>query len=196
MSRSSGRAGSEQSTTLFTISQDVKIQIEFNPALVREYRLIGYENRLLAEEDFDNDKIDAGDIGAGHQVTALYEIMPANGRGWLPERRYPANRDVQGQPDFGGEMANVKLRYKLPQETRSRLISRPISADGLNNARQPQGDMAFAIAVAAFGQKLRSDKYLGDYGFRDITALSGNGGDYWRQEFRKLNDLAGSNQLD
>ena len=188
--------GSELSSTLFTIAQDVKIQIEFNPALVREYRLIGYENRLLAEEDFNNDKIDAGDIGAGHQVTALYEIMPANGPGWLPERRYPANRDVQGQPDFGGEMANVKLRYKLPQETRSRLISRPISADGLNNARQPQGDMAFAIAVAAFGQKLRSDKYLGDYGFRDITALSGNGGDYWRQEFRKLNDLAGSNQLD
>ena len=187
--------GSELSSTLFTIAKDVKIQVEFNPALVREYRLIGYENRLLAEEDFANDKIDAGDIGAGHQVTALYEIMPANAAGWLPERRYPANRAGDRQTDLDGEMANVKLRYKLPLETRSRLISRPIAASGLANARSPQGDMAFAIAVAAFGQKLRGDKYLGDYGFRDIAQLSEDGGDYWRQEFRQLNDLASSNRL-
>tara|TARA_R110001606_G_scaffold121486_6_gene253718 strand:- start:4973 stop:6475 length:1503 start_codon:yes stop_codon:yes gene_type:complete len=184
--------GSELSSTLFTIAKDVKIQIEFNPAFVKEYRLIGYENRLLAEEDFANDKIDAGDIGAGHQVTALYEIMPTNASGWLPERRYPANRTVARQPDFGGELANVKLRYKLPQESRSRLISRPVPADGLKNARQPRGDMAFAVAVAAFGQKLRGDKYLGDYSFQKIGSLSGSGGDFWRQEFRKLNDLAGS----
>ena len=184
--------GSELSSTLFTIAKDVKIQIEFNPAFVKEYRLIGYENRLLAEEDFANDKIDAGDIGAGHQVTALYEIIPTNASGWLPERRYPANRTVARQPDFGGELANVKLRYKLPQESRSRLISRPVPADGLKNARQPRGDMAFAVAVAAFGQKLRGDKYLGDYGFQKIGSLSGSGGDFWRQEFRKLNDLAGS----
>ncbi|MEP0645082.1 von Willebrand factor type A domain-containing protein, partial [Parasphingorhabdus sp.] len=185
--------GSELSSTLFTIAKDVKIQIEFNPAHVKEYRLIGYENRLLAEEDFNNDKIDAGDIGAGHQVTALYEIMPTKAAGWLPERRYPANRVVEWQPDFNGEMANVKLRYKLPEESKSRLITRQISADGLSNARQPRGDMAFAVAVAAFGQKLRGDKYLGDYGFQNIGRLSGNGGDYWRQEFRKLNDVANSN---
>lgn len=185
--------GSELSSTLFTIAKDVKIQIEFNPAHVKEYRLIGYENRLLAEEDFNNDKIDAGDIGAGHQVTALYEIMPTKAAGWLPERRYPANRVVEWQPDFNGEMANVKLRYKLPEESKSRLIARQISADGLSNARQPRGDMAFAVAVAAFGQKLRGDKYLGDYGFQNIGRLSGNGGDYWRQEFRKLNDVASSN---
>lgn len=185
--------GSELSSTLFTIAKDVKIQIEFNPAHVKEYRLIGYENRLLAEEDFANDKIDAGDIGAGHQVTALYEVMPANASGWLPERRYPANRVVDRQPDFNGEMAQVKLRYKLPDETKSRLITRSIASQGLLSANRPSGDMAFAVAVAAFGQKLRGDKYLGDYGFQNIGSLSGNGGDYWRQEFRKLNDLAGSN---
>ncbi|MEP2103344.1 VWA domain-containing protein [Parasphingorhabdus sp.] len=182
--------GDELSSTLFTIAQDVKIQIEFNPAHVKEYRLIGYENRLLAEEDFDNDKIDAGDIGAGHQVTALYEIMPAKSSGWLPERRYPANRTVQRQQDFNGEIAQVKLRYKLPGGKKSRLIKRQIGASDLQNATTPNGDMAFAVAVAAFGQKLRGDKYLGDYGFRNIEKLSGNGGDFWRQEFRKLSSLA------
>ena len=184
--------GSELSSTLFTIAKDVKIQIEFNPAHVKEYRLIGYENRLLAEEDFTNDKIDAGDIGAGHQVTALYEVMPTSAPGWLPERRYPANRAAEQKPDFNGEMAQVKLRYKLPDGDKSRLITRAITAQDLRSAGRPNGDMAFAIAVAAFGQKLRGDKYLGDYGFQDIGALSGNGGDYWRQEFRKLNDLADS----
>lgn len=182
--------GEELNSTLFTIAKDVKIQIEFNPAHVKEYRLIGYENRLLAEEDFDNDRIDAGDIGAGHQVTALYEIMPARSSGWLPKRRYPGNRDIQQQPDYNGEMAQVKLRYKLPGSTKSRLIKRQIAAGGLQNAPTPRGDMAFAVAVAAFGQKLRGDKYLGDYDFENIQKLSGNGGDFWRQEFRKLNDLA------
>ena len=184
--------GEELSSTLFTIAKDVKIQIEFNPEHVKEYRLIGYENRLLAEEDFDNDRVDAGDIGAGHQVTALYEIMPARSSGWLPERRYPANRVVEWQPDFNGEMANVKLRYKLPGSDTSRLISRQIAARDLQNAQKPSGDMAFAIAVAAFGQKLRGDKYLGGFDFGNIDGLAGNGGDFWRQEFRKLNNLAAS----
>lgn len=182
--------GEELSSTLFTIAKDVKIQIEFNPEHVKEYRLIGYENRLLAEEDFANDKIDAGDIGAGHQVTALYEIMPAKSSGWLPKRRYPGNRVAQPQPDFNGEMAQVKLRYKLPNGSKSRLIQRQIAANGLQNALAPRGDMAFAVAVAAFGQKLRGDKYIGDYDFQNIQQLSGNGGGFWRQEFRKLNDLA------
>ena len=184
--------GEELSSTLFTIAKDVKIQIEFNPEHVREYRLIGYENRLLAEEDFDNDKVDAGDIGAGHQVTALYEIMPTKSSGWLPKRRYPANRVVERRPDFNGEMAQVKLRYKLPDSNKSRLIQRQIAAKELRNASVPRGDMAFAIAVAAFGQKLRGDKYLGDYDFQNIQQLSDNGGSFWRQEFRKLNDLARS----
>ncbi|MEP3226711.1 MAG: VWA domain-containing protein [Parasphingorhabdus sp.] len=182
--------GDELNSTLFTIAKDVKIQIEFNPTHVKEYRLIGYENRLLAEEDFDNDKIDAGDIGAGHQVTALYEIMPAQSRGWLAERRYPANRTTVNTSRFEGELAHIKLRFKLPNGDKSRLIQHQISAQGLVDAKDPTGDMAFAIAVAAFGQKLRGDKYLGEFDFTRIQKLSGNGGNFWRQEFRKLNDLA------
>ncbi|MEI9850430.1 MAG: von Willebrand factor type A domain-containing protein [Sphingomonas sp.] len=118
----------ELSATLFTIAGDVKIQVEFNPAQVKEYRLIGYENRALKEEDFDNDTVDAGDIGAGHQVTALYEIVPAGGAGWLPERRYDANRPAASGK--GGELAYVKLRYKLPGQADSKLIAQAVPRAG------------------------------------------------------------------
>ena len=183
--------GEEMSSTLFTIAKDVKIQIEFNPAYVSEYRLIGYENRLLAEEDFDNDKIDAGDIGASHQVTALYEVMPTGVKGWLPNRRYAGNK-VAGSGKRNGEMAFIKLRYKLPGGDTSRLIKRPLGAGMIGNAHRPRGDMAFATAVAAFGQKLRGDKYLGDYGFDQIRSLAGSPKKFWRQEFIKLTQLANS----
>ncbi len=180
----------EMSSTLFTIAQDVKIQIEFNPAYISEYRLIGYENRLLAEEDFDNDKIDAGDIGASHQVTALYEIVPTGRKGWLPHRRYDANK-VAAKGDRNNEMGYIKLRYKLPGGDMSRLIERPLSAN-LAAAARPSGDMAFAAAVAAFGQKLRGDTYLGNFSYANIRALAGDNRDYWRQEFIKLTELADS----
>jgi Ca-activated chloride channel homolog len=181
----------EMSSTLFTIAKDVKIQIEFNPAYVREYRLIGYENRLLAEEDFDNDKIDAGDIGASHQVTALYEIMPTGMKGWLSNRRYDANK--AGIPAAqNGEAAFIKLRYKLPDGVTSRLIEQPLSARMMMAATKPSGDMAFATAVAAFGQKLRGDKYLSDFGFDDIRTLAGEPRQFWRQEFIKLTEVARS----
>ena len=183
--------GEEMSSTLFTIAKDVKIQIEFNPAYVSEYRLIGYENRLLAEEDFDNDKIDAGDIGASHQVTALYEVMPTSAKGWRPNRRYAGNK-VVGNGKRNGEMAFIKLRYKLPGGDTSRLIKRPLGAGMIGSAHRPRGDMAFAIAVAAFGQKLRGDKYLGDYGFDRIRSLAGSPKQFWRQEFIKLTQLANS----
>jgi Ca-activated chloride channel homolog len=181
----------EMSSTLFTIAKDVKIQIEFNPAYVREYRLIGYENRLLAEEDFDNDKIDAGDIGASHQVTALYEIMPTGSNGWLHDRRYDANKAVIPAAQ-NGEVAFIKLRYKLPDGVTSRLIEQPLSARMMMTATAPSGDMAFAAAVAAFGQKLRDDKYLGDFGFDKIRTLAGEPKQFWRQEFIKLTQIARS----
>ncbi|WP_373488367.1 von Willebrand factor type A domain-containing protein, partial [Blastomonas sp.] len=180
----------ELSATLLTIAGDVKIQVEFNPQVVREYRLIGYENRLLAEEDFANDRVDAGDIGAGHQVTALYEVIPAGGNGWLAERRYEANRTPPAADQSANEAAFIKLRYKLPGETRSRLIERALPARMLAQASAPRGDMAFAVAVAAFGQKLRDDKYLGSYSFADMRTLAGNQTDFWRQEFLKLTQLA------
>ncbi|MGP1281876.1 MAG: vWA domain-containing protein [Parasphingopyxis sp.] len=182
----------ELSSTLFTIAADVKIQIEFNPLHVREYRLIGYENRLLAEEDFDNDTVDAGEIGAGHQVTALYEIVPTGSRGWLPERRYAANRP-EARGGQGAELAHLRLRYKLPGEDESRLIEQAIGRSAMVNARAPRGDMAFVTAVAAFGQRLRGDTYLGDFDFADIRRLaraSGRTGDYWRGEFVTLTELA------
>ena len=110
----------ELASTLFTIAHDVKIQVEFNPAYVSEYRLIGYENRALAEEDFDNDAVDAGDIGAGHQVTALYEIVPAGSRGWLPDRRYRRQPPPRRTATGNGELAFLRLRYKLPGGRTSR----------------------------------------------------------------------------
>lgn len=179
----------ELSASLFTIAKDVKVQVEFNPAQVSQYRLIGYENRALAEEDFDNDAVDAGDIGAGHQVTAIYEVVPAGGKGWLPERRYDGNRPSAPSAS-GHELAFVKLRYKLPGEAASRLIERPVPASLLRAAPAPRGDMAFAVAVAALGQKLRGDKYLGHYSYAAIRGLAGNPQGYWRNEFLKLAQLA------
>jgi Ca-activated chloride channel family protein len=179
----------ELSSTLFTIAKDVKIQIEFNPAVVSQYRLIGYENRVLAEEDFNNDRVDAGDIGAGHTVTALYEIVPAGAKGWLDDRRYAANRS-EARPGPSGELANLKLRYKLPGEDASRLIERPLPAALVRTADAPKGDMAFAAAVAAFGQKLKGDERVGSFGWNEVKRLAGSPDGYWRQEFLKLVDLA------
>ena len=183
--------GDEMQSTLFTIAKDVKIQVEFNPAVVSQYRLIGYENRALRDEDFDNDAVDAGDIGAGHQVTALYEIVPTGTKGWIGQRRYETA--ISGEASAkADEMAYIKLRYKLPDGDTSRLIDTVVSAQALRRAQAPKGDFAFAAAVAAFGQKLRADPLLGSYGFDDIQQLSGNQGDFWRQEFARLADVAES----
>ncbi len=182
----------ELASTLFTIAHDVKIQVEFNPAYVREYRLIGYENRALREEDFDNDAVDAGDIGAGHQVTAIYEIVPFGAYGWLPDRRYQANQRREPPGDPTGEMAFLRLRYKLPGEDQSRLIEQPVRAGLIRAARQPTGDSAFAAAVAAYGQLLRGDTNMGRFTFADARSLAerGAGRNWWRQEFVDLTRLA------
>jgi Ca-activated chloride channel family protein len=182
----------ELASTLFTIAHDVKIQVEFNPAYVSEYRLIGYENRALREEDFDNDAVDAGEIGAGHQVTALYEIVPAGSRGWLPNRRYETNQRVAGAGPDNNELAFLRLRYKLPGEDQSRLIEQPLSASLVASARAPRGDSAFAAAVAGYGQLLRGDTNLGRFSFADARRLAeaGAGDNYWRREFLRLTELA------
>ena len=181
--------GDEMASTLFTIAKDVKIQVEFNPAQVSQYRLLGYENRALREEDFANDKVDAGDIGAGHQVTALYEIVPAGTPGWIGPRRYEdAAPPTPARP--AAELAFVKLRYKLPDGQTSRLVERPVPASALVAPREPSADFRFAVAVAAFGQKLRGDPLLGDYALRQIRALAGAPGDFWRQEFVRLVGVA------
>ncbi|MEM7664855.1 MAG: VWA domain-containing protein [Pseudomonadota bacterium] len=181
--------GEEMSSTLFTIAKDVKIQVEFNPAVIGQYRLVGYENRALREEDFDNDKVDAGDIGAGHQVTAIYEVVPTGSKGWIAPRRYEG-QTAAAATNRMAEAAHVKLRYKLPNGTKSRLIDYVVTNDQLRRARAPQGDFAFATAVAAFGQILRGDEKMRDFDFDDVGALAGRQNDFWRQEFLQLNALA------
>ena len=157
------------SSTLATVAQDVKIQVEFNPFTVKEYRLIGYENRMLAREDFNNDQVDAGDIGAGHNVTALYEIIPAGQTGWLPESRYQAAPAANDKA--ASEYAFINLRYKLPGQSNSILINRPVAvgskplAQGSNATRQ-------AVAAAAFGELLRGGKYSGNFGWSQTLELA------------------------
>ncbi len=182
--------GEQMEATLFTIAKDVKIQVEFNPAQVSQYRLLGYENRALREEDFDNDRVDAGDIGAGHQVTAIYEIVPAGAKGWIAPRRYEET-GMAFTSGRSGELANVKLRYKLPDGRTSRLIERPVLPLRSPLAR-PGGDFAFATAVAAFGQTLRGDELMNGFSPADVAALAGVQNDFWRQEFLRLVGVAGA----
>ena len=156
------------SSTLATVAQDVKIQVEFNPATVKEYRLIGYENRVLKNEDFNNDKVDAGDIGAGHTVTALYEIIPVGQKGWLSDSRY-ANATALGKN--AKEYAFVNLRYKQPGQSQSILLSQPIAV-GSKALNQASTDTRFALAVAAYGQQLRSPEYNAVMQWNDIIDLA------------------------
>jgi Ca-activated chloride channel family protein len=192
----------EAGATLDTIARDVKIQVEFNPALVSEYRLIGYETRALGREDFNNDKVDAGDVGAGHTVTALYEITPAGGKAPPPvdPLRYgtPAVMPPVAPAPAGGkaaELADVKLRYKLPGSDASQLIELPVTPAMVSPdlARAPQ-DARWAAAVAAFGQKLKGSDYAGAMSYGDIARLArgarGSDADGYRAEFISLVGLA------
>ncbi len=183
--------GEEMSSTLFTIAKDVKIQVEFNPAVIAQYRLVGYENRSLREEDFDNDRVDAGDIGAGHQVTAIYEVVPVGSRGWIAPRKYE-DAPAQAATARLAEAATVKLRYKLPDGDTSKLLEQIVPSSALKSATAPRGDFAFAAAVAAFGQVLRGDEMMMGFSHADISALASKQDNFWRQEFLRLNELAGS----
>ena len=158
----------ELSANLLTIAKDVKIQIEFNPAVVSEYRLIGYENRLLAREDFNNDTVDAGEIGAGHTVTALYELTPVGSSALrLPPLRYGSEQITQAG---GHELAFLKLRYKQPDSDRSELLEQAIAAP--QRLTSGSGQIQFSAAVAAFGEALRGGKYLDGYRYADIAELA------------------------
>ncbi|MAT93169.1 MAG: hypothetical protein CME59_11275 [Halioglobus sp.] len=188
----------EMQSTLLTIAADVKIQVEFNPAVVSEYRLIGYENRLLAREDFTNDKVDAGDIGAGHTVTALYEIVLAGSGGErIPQLRYGDRDRAAPAPQHNGELAHVKLRYKQPGAQRSQLISRVVRRDSLRgDIGEGSTDLRFAASVAGFGQLLRGGDFTGQWSYDDALALArGARGDDphgYRSELVHLIELAQS----
>lgn len=162
--------------TLFMIAKDVKFQIEFNPMRVSEYRLIGYETRLLNREDFNNDKVDAGDIGAGHTVTALYEIVPAGSNAHLVDPLRYGQGSTPAPAASGsnsGEIAFLRMRYKLPNEDQSRLIERPITdQDKLESVDRAPEDVRFAAAVAGFSQILRGDPYLKNFSYKDVIALA------------------------
>ncbi|OOS25140.1 vWA domain-containing protein [Moraxella pluranimalium] len=184
------------SSTLATVAKDVKIQVEFNPNTVKEYRLIGYENRMLNEADFNNDKVDAGDIGAGHQMTAFYEIIPVGVQGWLDDTRYqtqPSAVNTQAR-----EYAYLQLRYKQANASAdddSLLIQAPILADA-----KPFGmadtDTKFAVSATGFGEALRGGKYLGKMDWAQIETLAqqniGTDPHGLRQEFVELIGIAKS----
>ena len=184
----------EASSTLFPIAKDVKIQVEFNPATVSEYRLIGYETRLLNREDFNNDEVDAGEIGAGHTVTAIYEFVPkGSDTGLVDDLRYDAAKPAASAG--ADEYAFVKLRYKLPDADVSRLIEVPVaaSAEVKELVAIPQ-EARFAAAVSAFGQLLRGGQYTKSFTYDDVIALAqgakGTDAFGYRAEFVNLVRLA------
>ena len=184
----------EMGATLLTVANDVKLQVEFNPAQVQAYRLIGYENRLLATEDFNDDTKDAGDIGAGHQVTALYEVVPIGVQGTVSIRgvdslRYVApDRSMGGATSGGGnELLFVKLRYKRPGNSASQLLTHPVSS---RVERRASTDLRFIAAVASFGMLLRDSEYKGNSSAAQVleqarAALGEDKGGY-RTEFVQL----------
>lgn len=186
--------GAQVAGTLYTIAKDVKIQVEFNPAKVAGYRLIGYENRLLADRDFNDDKKDAGEIGAGHTVTALYEIVPAGQKienEGVDELRYSKVEPTDTK--FNDELLTVKLRYKEPQETESRLLTQglPDKNVSIENASE---NLKFASAVAEFGLLIRDSRYKSQASFENVLTLanSAKGSDLknYRSEFMDMIEKA------
>ena len=183
----------EYGGTLFTLAKDVKVQVEFNPALVREYRLLGYENRLLAAEDFNDDRKDAGELGAGQQVTALYEVVPVGapetGSASVDALKY--QRTANSPAATGSELLTVKLRYQEPQGSSSQLLTLPVRNVRLGESiAQASDNLRWAAAVAQFGLLLRGSRYAGSATWASTADLARNAdapdADGSRSEFREL----------
>jgi len=179
------------------VAKDVKLQVEFNPSQVAQYRLIGYENRTLKREDFDNDRIDAGEVGAGHKVTALYEIVLAGteaAQRIAPPLRYQAapNTPVPAlSPELDAELGFVKVRFKKPHGDTSELSHFPLQKRAIKgNASEASSDFRFAAAVSAFAQMLRKSAYSGDVTFDQVATLAeanlGQDREGYRREFVEL----------
>ncbi|OQP59076.1 hypothetical protein A3860_38895 [Niastella vici] len=189
---------SEFASTLFTIAKDVKVQIEFNPAKVQAYRLIGYENRVLAAEDFNDDKKDAGELGSGHTVTALYEVIPVGVKSEFianvdPLKYQPAKNSTA--TSGGDELMTIKLRYKKPDGDVSKLIVHPVTDSHLALA-STSDNFRFSAAVAAFGMLLRNSEFKQNASFQQVISLAkgakGADANGYRQEFITLVQAAGS----
>ena len=187
----------EAGSALITIAKDVKIQVEFNPATVSEYRLIGYETRALKREDFNNDAVDAGEINSGHTVTAIYELTPAGSPAKMIDDLRYASEQAEPVSD-SDEFAFVKIRHKLPSSDISTLQTFPVGPDQERRLKRASDDMRFATAVAAVGQKLRGDPKLADYSYDDAIKLAikarGEDEDGYRAEFVQLVRLIDSLQ--
>ncbi|CZF82998.1 von Willebrand factor [Grimontia celer] len=183
----------QMSGTLQSIAEDVKIQVEFNPDTVKEYRLIGYQNRALRDEDFNNDRVDAGEIGAGHTVTALYELTLVGDQGRIDDLHYQKKKtDAVSHSD---ELAQVKVRYKLPGKEKSQLTTQVINGSkGKLTFKQASADFQFATAVSAFAQKLKDNHYVDGLAYSQIAdiARENRGKDpfNYRGEFISLVEIA------
>ncbi|WP_256958793.1 VWA domain-containing protein [Psychrobacter sp. JB385] len=167
--------GDELAATFNTVAKDVKVQVEFNPEVVSEWRLIGYENRVLDEQDFNNDKVDAGELGAGKAVIALFEVTPKGKKGLYSDRRYDSSNSKSStkKTQNMNELAYLKIRYKAPTGGGSNLLSQPIykTSRALNSANI---DTQFAVAVAGFGQRLTQNEYINDWQYADSQKLASN----------------------
>jgi Ca-activated chloride channel homolog len=187
----------EFGSTLFTIAKDVKIQVEFNPAKVQSYRLIGYENRMLQKEDFNDDKKDAGELGAGHTVTALYEIIPLGVTdeftGKVDDLKYQTSAVNNSNTSI--ELLTIKLRYKKPEGNESKLILQPVQDNSIS-LDNSSNNFRFSAAVASFGMLLRNSAYKQNTSYEDVIALAKNakGKDVngYRKEFIELVETASS----
>lgn len=175
--------------TLFTIAKDVKLQLEFNPAHVKSYRLIGYENRMLQSEDFNNDRKDAGELGSGHTVTALYEIIPTDseeGAGSIDPLKYQPNPQVNKKASQSEELLTIKLRYKKPDGDVSRLLERPVR-DGHTPLDRTSDNFRWSASVAGFGMLLRDSEYVKGWTYDHVLSLAqgarGTDKEGYRMEF-------------
>lgn len=182
----------EATSTLFTIAKDVKIQVEFNPTTVSEYRLIGYETRVLKREDFNNDKVDAGDIGAGHTVTAIYEVTLAGSENQsIDKPRYATNEKEPSTTGSKNEYGYVKIRYKAPTGSKSKLIEQAIS---VKQDKNTNSEVLFSTAVAGFAQLLAGSNYTNDLQYSDLISIAkeNKGSDEfgYRSEFIQLVRMA------
>ena len=190
---------SEFGGTLFTIAKDVKLQIEFNPAKVQGYRLIGYENRMLNKEDFNDDKKDAGELGSGHTVTALYELIPVGVKDTMLKDvdalRYQTPPKTHVETNFTDELMNIKLRYKKPDGDKSALIEHPLMDENIAFAAT-SNNFRFAASVAEFGMLLRNSEFKADADFRSVKNIAqsaiGDDAEGYRQEFIRLVKKASS----
>jgi len=174
----------EMGGTLYTIAKDVKIQIEFNPAKIKGYRLIGYENRMLSTEDFEDDKKDAGEMGAGHRVTALYEIIETTSKQEIPETDLTYTESNDANSD---EWLTIKVRYKEPDGAESKLLTLP--TDESIYRQEMSGNLSFVGGVAAFGMLLKNSEYKGNASFEMVQTLLNqhkNSFDEYKEEFQYL----------